>query len=52
MWTPGAQYYESQYQQQALRAAKRRAAQLGYQLMPLSDALAFAVPHASEAAPA
>ena len=25
----GAQYYESQYQHRALRAAKRRAAQLG-----------------------
>ena len=34
----GAEYYESQYQQRALRAAKRRAAQLGYHLMPMSDA--------------
>ena len=34
----GAEYYESQYQQRALRAAKRRAAQLGYQLVPISDA--------------
>ena len=33
----GAEYYESQYQQRALRAAQRRAAQLGYQLVPLSD---------------
>ena len=33
----GAEYYELQYQQRALRAAKRRAAQLGYQLVPLSD---------------
>ena len=33
----GAEYYESQYQQRALRAAKRRAAQLGYQLVPMSD---------------
>ncbi len=32
----GAEYYESQYQQRALRAAKRRAAQLGYQLVPMS----------------
>ena len=31
----GAEYYESQYQQRALRAAKRRAAQLGYQLAPM-----------------
>ena len=34
----GAKYYERQYQQRALRAAKRRAAQLGYQLVPMSDA--------------
>ena len=34
----GAEYYERQYQDRALRAAKRRAAQLGYQLVPLSDA--------------
>ena len=34
----GAEYYETQYQQRALRAANRRAAQLGYQLVPMSDA--------------
>ena len=34
----GAHYYEKQYQDRALRAAKRRAAQLGYQLAPLPDA--------------
>ena len=34
----GAEYYESQYQQRALLAAKRRAAKLGYQLVPMSDA--------------
>ena len=34
----GAEYYESQYQQRALRAAKRRAAHLGYQMVPMSDA--------------
>ena len=33
----GAEYYESQYQQRALRAAKRQAAHLGYQLVPISD---------------
>ena len=33
----GAEYYESQYQQRALRAAKHRAAQLGYRLVPMSD---------------
>ena len=32
----GAEYYERQYQRRALRAAKRRAAQLGYQLVPMS----------------
>ena len=30
----GAEYYESQYHHRALRAAKRRVAQLGYQLGP------------------
>ena len=39
----GAEYYETQYQQRALRAAKRRAAQLGYQLVPISDALEHAM---------
>ena len=33
----GAEYYESQYRQRALRAAKRRAAQLGYELVLVSD---------------
>ena len=48
----GAEYYESEYQQRALRAAKRRAAQLGYQLVPLSDAQASDLPHGSGVAPA
>ena len=48
----GAQYYESQYRERALRAAKQRAAQLGYQLVPLSEALASPVPHAPVAASA
>ena len=34
----GSQYYESQYRERALRAAKRRAAQLGYRLVPTADA--------------
>ena len=34
----GAEYYETQYRQRALRSAKRRAAQLGYQLVPASHA--------------
>ena len=46
----GAEYYERQYQQRALRAAKRRAAQLGYQLIPMSDAPEYAA-HAPPGAP-
>ncbi len=34
----GAEYYENQHQQRAWRAAQRRAAQLGDQLVPMSDA--------------
>ena len=48
----GAEYYEKQYQDRALRAAKRRAAQLGYQLVPLPDAQASGLHHGSEAAAA
>ena len=48
----GAEYYESQYRHRALRAAKQRAAQLGYQLVPIPGPLASAVPHPSEVAPA
>ena len=33
----GAEYYERQYQGRALRAAKRQAAQLGYQLVPMPN---------------
>ena len=33
----GAEYYESQYRQRALRNAKHRAAQLGYELVPKSN---------------
>ena len=33
----GADYYEAQYQRRAISAAKRRAAQLGYQLVPISN---------------
>ena len=44
----GAEYYENQHQQRALRAAKRRAAQLGYQLVPSSDATEE---HATQATP-
>ena len=34
----GAEYYDNQYRQRALRSAKRRAAQLGYELVPIADA--------------
>ena len=46
----GAEHYESQYQQRALRAAKRRAAQLRYQLVSMSDAADHAT-HAPPGAP-
>ena len=39
----GADYYEAQYHERALRAAKRRAAQLGYELLPVSDSRAQAL---------
>ena len=48
----GAEYSESQYQQRALRAAKRRAAQLGYQLVPMPDAQPSDLPHGSKSAAA
>ena len=47
----GAAYYESQYRHRALRAAKQRAAKLGYQLVPLPDPSPSAVPYPSEAVP-
>ena len=40
----GAEYYVIQHQQRALRAAKRRAAQRGYQLVPMSDAQPSGLP--------
>ena len=46
----GAEYYETQYQQRALRVAKLRAAQLGYQLVPMPDHRVSGLPHRSEAA--
>ena len=48
----GAEYYESQYRHRALRAAKQRAAQLGYKLVPIPGPLASAVPQPSVVAPA
>ena len=46
----GAGYSERQYQQRALRAAQRRAAQPGYRSLPMSDAPEHAT-HAPTAAP-
>ncbi len=46
----GAEYYETQYQQRALRVAKRRAAQLGYQLIPMPDDRASGLSQRSEGA--
>ena len=43
----GAEYYENQYQQRALRVAQRRAAQLCYQLVPMSGAPEPAAPIAA-----
>ena len=48
----GAEYYESQYRRRALRAAKQRAAQLGYQLVPIPSPSPSAVPYLSEVPPA
>ena len=45
----GAEYFENQYHQRVLRSAKRRAAQLGYELVPLSDAQDSSPPRGSEA---
>ena len=33
----GAEYYESQYRQRVLHSANRRAAQLGYALVPIAE---------------
>ena len=46
----GAEYYESQYRHRALRAAQQRAAQLGYQLVPISAPSGSAVPNQQEVA--
>ena len=45
----GAEHYERQHRQRALRAAKRRAALLGYQLIPISDAADTRLPKAATA---
>ena len=44
----GAEYYEHQYQQRALHTARRRAAQLGYQLVPISDVRTLDMPEHSD----
>ena len=48
----GAEYYERQHRQRALRAAKQRAAQLGYQLVQISDVHTSGMPHRSQPASA
>ena len=45
----GAEYYERRYQQRALRAAKRRAALLGYELVPISGAADTRLPKSATA---
>ena len=44
----GAEYYEHQYHQRALHTARRRAAQLGYQLVPITDVQTLDMPHRSD----
>ena len=44
----GAEYYEHQYRQRALHTARRRAAQLGYQLVPIADVQTLEMPHRSD----
>ena len=48
----GAEYYELQYQKRALHTARRRAAQLGYQLVPISDVQTLDMPEHSDLATA
>ena len=48
----GAEYYEQQYRQRALHTAKRRAAQLGYQLVPITDVQTSDLPNRSDLVPA
>lgn len=43
----GTEYYERHYRQRALRTARRRAAQLGYHLVPISEVQALDVPQRS-----
>ena len=47
----GAEYYEREHQQRALHAAKRRAAKLGYQLVPMSEAQEEHTTHAPPGVP-
>ena len=44
----GAEYFEHQYHQRALHTARRRAAQLGYQLVPIADVKTLDMPHRSD----
>ena len=44
----GSEYYEHQYHQRALHTARRRAAQLGYHLVPITDVQTLDMPHRSD----
>ena len=44
----GAEYYEHHYRQRALHTARRRAAQLGYQLVPITDVHTLDTPNRSD----
>ena len=44
----GAEYYEHQYHQRALHTARRRAAQLGYHLVPITDVHTLDMPNRSD----
>ncbi len=48
----GAEYFEQQYRQLALHTARRRAAQLGYQLVPITDVQTLEMAHHSDLATA
>ena len=45
----GAEYFEHQYHQRALHTARRRAAQLGYQLVPIADVKTLDIQHMQKA---
>ena len=44
----GAEYFEQQYRQRTLHSARRRAAQLSYQLVPIADVKTLDISHQSD----